>query len=212
MSNPAADAVVSITLPTGDKLVASPTLRTQSNACSAASRLQMQLAPWVASMTCQLAVLKLLKPLIVIVQRLPAPPPNAIEEFMEAAAEVQPCFAAATPAGVLPFVRELLCLSIQSLGCLRRNLQTIAQLSSAGAVTPAEVSSVVGSYQPITSLLELASGLFAIAGITVPHAPQLAPGLDTAALAQDDAIVAAFAATLQTLVDALGGCVWRERD
>jgi len=206
MPNPTTDTVVSIGLPTGAKLVAYPALKTQSVECSMASNLQMQLAPWLPSMTCQLAVLKLLKPLIDVVAGLPTPAPKSIEEFMKAAEDIQPCLLAASAPGLLPFLRNLLCLEIQSLQCLRRNLQTMAQLTSAGAVTTAEVSSVVSSYDPITGLLNLAACMFTIAGIAVPQAPQLAPGVDAAALAQDDNIVAGLIATPQTVVDALGGC------
>ena len=123
---PSPDTALSILLPTGEKLVASPTLKTQAPECSAASNLQMQLAPWIASMTCQLAMLKLIRPLVDVVGGLPTPAPKAIQEFMKAAAGIQPCLVAATPAGILPFLRQLLCFEIQSLGCLRQNLQTIA--------------------------------------------------------------------------------------
>ena len=122
--------------------------------------------------------------------------------------ELQPDFLAQTPAGILPFIRDLLCLEIQSLNCLRRNLQSMARLAAAepSAVAASEVQSVVDSYQPLVGLLELASGLFEIAGLAPPHGPALAAGIDPGSLAADQNTITTFIATLQTAVDGLGGC------
>jgi hypothetical protein len=99
MPKSAANTVVAIDLPTGGKLVASPTLHMQSAECSAAASLQGQIAPWIASMMCQLLILKLLKPLIEIVRGLPTPPVpvQPVVEFLKTAEELVPCMSVPTP-------------------------------------------------------------------------------------------------------------------
>ena len=130
MLNSVPSTVLAIGLPAGGKLVASASLRTQSAECSAAANLQVQIAPWIASISCQFLILRLLKPLIDIVRGLPSPTAEALQEFSKAAAELQPCLFAQTAAGVLPFIRDLLCLEIQSLNCLQHNLQSMTTLAA----------------------------------------------------------------------------------
>ena len=158
-------------------------------------------------MSCQFLILKLLRPLIDIVRALPNPPVAALQEFMKAAEELLPCFEAQTPAGVLPFVRDLLCLEIRSLTCLRRNLESMEKLAAAqpSAVTGSEVQAVIDSYQPMVGLLDAASGLFQIVGLNL-KAPPLMVGDDPSALAADQEIVGGFIDSLRTIVDGLGGC------
>jgi hypothetical protein len=103
MSNSVPSTVLAIGLPAGGKLVASASLRTQSPECSAAANLQMQLAPWIASISCQFMILRLLKPLIDIVRGLPSPPAEALQEFSKAAAELQSCLFAQTAARCFAF-------------------------------------------------------------------------------------------------------------
>jgi hypothetical protein len=208
MSNSVPSTVLAIGLPAGGKLIASASSRAQSPECSAAANLQMQIAPWIASISCQFLILRLLKPLIDIVRGLPSPPAEALQEFSKAAAELQPCLFAQTAAGVLPFIRDLLCLEIQSLNCLQRNLQSMATLAASepSAVAASDVKTVVDSYQPMVGLLKLASGLFEIAGLDSPQEPALAPGTDAKSLAADQDTLASFIVTLQTAADSLGGC------
>ncbi|HTS62083.1 MAG TPA: hypothetical protein VMH28_08655 [Candidatus Acidoferrales bacterium] len=159
-------------------------------------------------MSCQFAILKLLKPLIEIVRGLPTPPAQAIVEFLKNAEDLVPCMLAATPASVVPLVRGLLCLVIQNLACLRQNLHVVASLlaTGPGAVAASEVQSVLDSYQPIVGLLDLASGIFRLAGFAPPQAPQLAVGSDSAALHADQIAIANFIDELQVAADAMGGC------
>jgi hypothetical protein len=104
-----------------------------------------------------------------------------------------------TQASVLPFINELLCLEIKSLTCFLRNLE-----NAMGGLEPAR--GVLDSYPPIVATLSLAGELFQIAGLTPPQAPALGGGTDPASLRADKAAVAAFAASLQTVADGLGGC------
>ena len=130
-------------------------------------------------MSCQLQILRLLKPLIEIVKALPNPPVSAIQEFSKVAEGLVPCLLVPTPAGVLPFVSELLCLEIKSLTCFRHNLQAIAGLAATepSGVAVADIQNVIDSYQPIVGLRNLASGVFTIAGIAAPKRRHLHRGL-----------------------------------
>src|SRR5262245_22851530 len=122
----------SITLPDGNRLQASATPKTQPPECSAAVNLQMQIAPWLASVSCQFHILKLLKPLIDIVSALPNPSERALQEFSQAAEELVPCLLQ-TSTGVVAFLRGVLCLEIQSLTCLSRQLELLSAAAGAGA-------------------------------------------------------------------------------
>ena len=74
------------------------------------------------------------------------------------------------------------------------------------AVAASEVQSVIDSYQPIVGVLDLASGIFGMAGIKIPQPPQLLQGTDAASLTTDQSIVTGFIASLQAVVEVLGGC------
>ena len=207
MSKSESSAIPAIEVPIAGQLLGFANLKMQSTECSAATNLQTQIAPFIASMSCQLKVLKLLKPLIDVIHGLPNPPVHALQEFSMAANDLAPWLLLSTPLGVLPFVRDLLCLEIRSLNCLLRNLQTITALAAdPSAVAASEVQSVLDSYPPIIGILNLASGLFQLAGLTIPKAPTLAAGTDPDSLAADQSAVATFIAALQTAADALGGC------
>ena len=65
---------------------------------------------------------------------------------------------------------------------------------------------VLDSYLPIVGILSLASELFQLAGLTIPKAPILTGGIDPDSLTVDQSSVATFTATLETVVDVLGGC------
>jgi len=208
MSNSVPSTIRAVGLPGGGKLVASATLKTQSPACTAVTNLQAQIAPWLAAISCQFLILKLLKPLIQIVRALPGAAPSALQEFSQAAEDLVPCLLAPSPAGVLPFVRDLLCLEIESLNCLRLNLQSMAKLAAVepSAVSASDIQGVLDSYQPIVGLLELANALVGSVGIGSLQAPPLAAGTDADSLAADQETLAAFVATLQVAVDSIGGC------
>jgi hypothetical protein len=208
MSRSESGAIPAIGVPTGGQLLGFTNLKTQSAECSADTNLQTQIAPLIASMSCQFKILRLLKPLIEVIGGLPTPPVKAIQQFLEAAADLEPCLQIPTPAGVFPFVRDLLCLEIRSLNCFLRNLQAIATLASAApsAVAASEVRTVLDSYPPIVGILELAGGLFQLAGLSIPSAPTLAGATDPASLVADRSAVATFTAALQVAVDSFGGC------
>jgi hypothetical protein len=209
MSPSTASARPALSIPTGGQLLGFVSPPMQSTECASVTNLQVQIAPLIASLSCQLPILKLLKPLIDVIHGLPNPPVQALQEFSKAANDLAPCLFVPTPAGILPFLHDLLCLEIRSLHCFLRNLQ--AAISSAesdpSAVATAEVQNVIDSYAPIVGILNLASGMFQLAGLTIPTAPALAGGTDRRSLLADQSSVTAFTAALQTVADALGGCL-----
>ena len=201
-------AIPAVEVPTGGHFLGFADLKAQPAGCPADTNLLTQLAPWIASTSCQLKILNLLKPLIDVIHGLPNPPVKVLQEFSKAAADLAPCLQVPTPAGVLPFLKDLLCLEIRSLRCFMRNLEAITTLAGAVpiAVSAAEIRAVLDSYPPIVGILDLAGGLFQIAGLTIPKAPALAGGTEPDALLADQNAVADFTATLETVVNALGGC------
>ncbi|MEG9437135.1 hypothetical protein JAO29_13330 [Edaphobacter sp. HDX4] len=152
-----------------------------SSICAASADLERQVAPWLASTEPLLRVLALLKPLIEIVKTLPSAPPASLKEFARAAMALQPALLMNSPADAVPLVRDLLCLSLQSLTCLE-SLPPVEQARAA-----------IG----IQGVLDLGRSFFEIAGVPPIRLSVLS---DPAGLLADiDAVRAA--------VDALSGCV-----
>ncbi len=89
-----------------------------------------------------------------------------------------------------------------------RNMEAITTLAVAApiAVSASEIRAVLDSYPPIVGILDLAGGLFQIAGLTIPKAPALAGGTEPDTLIADQNVVADFTAALEILANALGGC------
>ena len=131
MSNSESSAISAIEVPAGGQLFGFADLKIRSTECSADTNLLTQVAPLIVSMSCQLKILKLLKPLIDVIHGLPNPPAQALLEFSEAADDLVPCLLVPTPLSVLPFLKGLLCLEIRSLKCLLRDLQAITTLAGA---------------------------------------------------------------------------------
>ena len=183
-----------LTLPGGGRLEGFPSLAAQTAACSAASNLLAQAAPLLAAMNCQSKMLNLLHPLIDIILALPNPPVPAIQNFAKAAADLEPCLMTTTPASLLPFIRDLICLEIRVLTCFLNNLK-------AAQSRPRRLRAVLSSYAPSVNPLNLAASVFAAAGLQLPKPPELSGDV-----AADTAAVKTFIATLHSVVDALGCC------
>jgi hypothetical protein len=168
-------------LPTGGTL---PAFLSQgaSGDCAAASSLLQQAAPLLASMECEVKILKLLKPLIDVIANLPSPPAAAVQAFAKAAVDLAPCLLVPTPASMIPFVRDLLCLVQHSLKCLLEQAQSQPVATDATA--------------PLQAILNLAGPFFVLAGVSLV---QLSLPTTVQSLRND-------IATLQAVTDALGGC------
>jgi hypothetical protein len=150
--------------------------------CVLTADLQRQTAAWLASTECLLKILALVKPLIDVIEHLPTPLPSTLQEFAKAAADLRPCLLIGTTAGALPLVRDLLCLSLQSLECLSDRPRP-----------PSELARAAGGIQGV---LDLGRPFFAVAGV----APiRLSVLTDPSALPSDSK-------ALQSAVAALGGC------
>jgi len=202
MSN-SSNPIPAIQLPTGGQLLGFAIPHPPSSECSAITNLQTQVNPLIVSMTCQFKILKLIKPLIDVIQGLPTPPVKALEEFSEAAVALAPCLLITTPSSVLPFVHDLLCVEIRSLRCLLRNLQGV--IAGAGA-NPTLGRSALDSYPPIVETLKLATELFHIAGLTVPEAPILGAGIDDDSLIADQNAILNFTTALQSVAETISPC------
>ena len=171
-----------VQLPTGATLHPIVAAGTASTGCGMTADLQRQTAPWLASAECVLKILALLKPLIDLINQLPSPSPSSLQAFDKAAIDLAPCFLMGTPAGAIPLVRDLLCLSGRSLECLRDQSASASDVSRAAA--------------GVQGVLDLGGPFFSRAGVTPFRLSVLS---DPGALDSD-------ISALRSTADALGGC------
>ncbi len=219
-----------VTLPTGGALSSfSDISKGIPTDCAMTFSLMLQIAPMLAATECLLKVLKLLKPLIEVIKGLPFPSPSVIEEFIKAATDLVPCLLVPTPASIIPFIRDLLCLIIKALKCFLGQMKTILAVMSglslqlqsalsAGNTTlansiqcaqqnaAAQAAHLTKSIEPIGVLLDLAGSLMGLAGVKPITLPSLAPGADLQALESFVQTIQGVVGTMQVVVDALGGC------
>jgi hypothetical protein len=218
-----------VTLPSGGTLTALHDIgKSVPNDCSLTFSLMLQIMPLMASMECLLKVLKLLKPLSDAVTSFP-PTPKLIKEIVQAVADLAPCFLMVTPAGMIPFVRDVLCLILALLRCLIGQLKTlnellggltlqIADAEKAGNRALAEslkcarenglieMQHLMNGFGPVSTILDLMSPFMSIAGVGAIKLPAL--GNDTSAAATTKMLdtLQQVVDTIQSVVDALGGC------
>lgn len=179
---PEQKATETVHLPTGTTLhpITGGTGANGSSVCATTADLQRQAAPWLASAECLMRVLALLKPLIDMVKTLPSASPSSLQQFAKAAADLQPFLLMNTPAQAIPLVKDLLCLSLQSLMCL----QSAAPADQARAA--------IG----IQGVLDLGRVFFEIAGV---------PPIRLSVLSNPAGLSSDITA-IQATVAALGGC------
>lgn len=226
---PAASGL-SVQLPTGGSLQAFADIsKGIPTDCSMTFSLMLQIAPFLASIQCLLNILKLLKPLIDIIKGLPVPPVAALEEFGEAAIALAPCLLIPTPAIIIPFVLDLLCLILKVLECFLSQMKSlinilgplslqltaaqesgnsdlIATLQCAQQNAQTQAGQIMNSLGPVGVLLDLAGSLFGIAGVPSISLPALGSGTDVAALNTVVNSIQTVVTTIQTVVNDLGGC------
>lgn len=158
--------------------------------CSYALSLSLQIAPFLMAIECPVKVLKLVEPLKDIIEGLPVPPVEPIAKFVEAAGELVGCFAAFTPLGLGPFLKDLLFLIIKFLKCVIGALETVLASLSGLALKIGEAEALgndelkkllecarenaMTSSQtlqdglgPVMNLLDLVKPLLEIAGVPV---------------------------------------------
>jgi len=221
-----------INLPTGGTISAfSDMSKGIPNDCAMTFSLMLQIAPFLASTECLLKLLGLIGPLIETIKAIPDPIKLAqtVPKFLEAAEKVMPCVAVVTGLGVIPFLRDLLCLIIKALKCFVSQMTTLLgimsglslQLALAQETNDADLLDSVkceqenaqlqaehltGSIEPIGKILELAGTLFGIAGKEPIKLPQIGSGSDLESLKQLVQTMQGVIGTLQIAADALGGC------
>jgi hypothetical protein len=221
---------LSIQLPTGGSLQAFADIsKGIPTDCSMTFSLMLQIAPFMASIQCLLNVLKLLKPLIDVIQGLPMPPVSALQEFAQAAEALAPCLLIPTPVVMIPFILDLLCLILKVLNCFlgqmkslinilgplnlqlsaaqqSGNSELIATLTCAQANAQTQASQIMNSLGPVGALLGVAGPLFSIAGVPAITLPALGSATDVAALTSVVNTMETVVGTIQSIVDGLGGC------
>jgi hypothetical protein len=201
--------------------------------CSMTFNLMLQLAPFLAAIECPLKILKLLKPLIEIVNSLPGTPPvKAIKEFGEAAADLtESCILkiAVPELAIIPFIQDLLCLILKVLRCFRSQMKSllaimgpltlqlqtaqadvndelVATIQCAQQNAQTQATQLMNSLGPVGVLLDLAGPLFGIAGVQAIQLPALGSATDLNALRSVVKSIQSVEATIQIAADALGGC------
>ena len=160
------------------------------NDCSMNFNLMIQIAPLLAALECPMKILKLLKPLIDIVKAVPSLDPIKIGEampaFVDAAAEVAPCFVALAQVPIM--VMDLLRLIRSVLNCLLGQLETLRNLMNGLALrfgeaegnpdllatlecsqknAMAQAQALTSSIDPIAGVLALVSTIASIAGMNL---------------------------------------------
>jgi hypothetical protein len=220
-----------VTLPTGGSIKALSDLsKGFPTDCGMTINLMLQIAPLLASMECLLKILKLIKPLIDVINGLPVPPVKALLDFGKAAEELVPCLLVPTPLSILPFLKDLLCLILKALKCFLSQMKTLigflsgiklslqaaqadnnselmASLQCAQDNAMTQAQGLSQSLDPIFTVLQLMSAIFAIAGKQPPQLPTLgAPPVDVEGLNTLVQSIQGVVGTLQVIADALGGC------
>lgn len=218
-----------VTLPSGGTLTALHDLgKSIPNDCTLTFSLMLQIMPLMASMECLLKVLKLLKPLSDAVTS-PPPTPKLVKEIVQAVADLAPCFLMVTPAGMIPFVRDILCLVLALLRCLIGQMKTlndllggltlqIADAEKAGNRALAEslkcakdnglieMQHLMNGFGPVGVVLDLMSPMMSIAGVGAIKLPALGNDASTAAVDKMLDTLQQTVDTIQSVVDTLGGC------
>lgn len=219
-----------ITLPSGGNIQALHDLgKSIPTDCSLSFSLMLQIMPLLASMECVIKILKLIKPLSDIVTNLPVPPVKAVKEFGEAVADLAPCFLSITPAGMIPFVRDILCLILALLRCLIGQLRTVANvmegltlnlkaaedsgnkdlaatIKCAQENSAASLQHLMNGFGPIGAVLELMGPFMAIAGVDAIKLPAMGDAEDAEGVNSTIETLLGVVDTIQPICDALGGC------
>lgn len=220
---------LSVTLPSGAALTSlSNAGQNIPNDCSLTFSLMLQIAPLLGSMECVLKILKLVKPISDAVTNFP-PTPAIVKEVAEAAADLAPCFAMLTPAGMIPFVRDILCLVLKVLSCIIGQLKTALsfmeglsiKLSAAQEVGDSDlieslecaqenvltsIGHLMQGIEPVKAILDLAGPFMSIAGVGGITLPALGNAESTEAVSDAITTLEDVVNTVQQIVDSLGGC------
>jgi hypothetical protein len=199
--------------------------------CALTFSLFLQIAPFLASIECLVKVLKLVQTVVDVVKsvKLPTDLISAIPKIVKAAEPVINCALSFTPAGIIPFIKDLLCLILKALHCFRTqlksvvvilrdlenainaaqasgNLELLGSLECAQNNANTQAQHMMASLEALGVVLDLAGDLMQIAGIAPIKLPTAGAQTDLNALNDLLKAVQGVEATLQTVTDLLGGC------
>lgn len=209
-------------LPTGGSLKAfTDASKAIPTDCALNANLLLQLAPLLAALDCPMKILKTIQGLMEVLTSLPNV--TKIPAFVAQVAEdLGPCFLAITPAGMLPFVIDLLRLIRSVLNCLLGQLQTLHDLMDGLALrlgeaegnpellatikcaqdnAAAQSGALVSSMDPIAGVIALVKPFAKIAQVDLDISLEASPSPEGA-----DALEPVIA-TLQAAVDAIDAIV-----
>lgn len=217
-----------ISLPTGGSIKAINDLsKAIPTDCSLTFSLMVQLAPLLASMECLLKILKLLKPLVEVVNNLPTPPVKAVQEFAKAAVDLVPCFL--IPSNLFPFIRDILCLILKVLNCLIGQMKTLLgvmqglqldldaarnagnfeleqALQCAQENAAASAEAMTNAIEPIGVILDLIGPMMGFVGQQPIQIDPIGSASDAESLSAAIQSLQGVQGTIQIVADALGGC------
>jgi hypothetical protein len=199
--------------------------------CAMTFSLLLQIGPFLGATECLVKVLKLVQTVVDVLKSISSPFDlvSAIPKIIKAAEPVVECALSFTPAGLIPFIKDLLCLILKVLNCLVGQLKSIrrilsqtlvqiqiaqdagndellASLQCAQANAATQAAHLTASLQAVGIILDLAGDLMQIVGIQPIKLPTLGSSADVSAL---DAAIKALQevqGTIQIAVDVLGGC------
>lgn len=196
--------------------------------CSLNVSLMLQLGPILANLECFIRVLKLIKPLIDVIKGLPFPPVKAIADFGEAATDVVECIVKfTTPAGMIPFVRDILCLIIRALSCMLDQMNSLLAVMTKLSISfdaadgnaveqelikcaqdnaQRSANAQLQAVEPVMVILEIASPILEIAQVGPIEIPTLEGVEGVEQMQTFVSTMEGFVDTLQLLADGLGGC------
>ena len=140
-----------------------------------------------------------------------------------------PCVAVVTGLGIIPFIKDLLCLIIKALNCFLGQMKTLLgvmrglqlQLASAQALGDTEsmdliqceqqnaqemAANMTKSIEPIGVILDLAKTIFDIAGMEPISLPSPGSQTDVDSLEAMVKSIQGVVGTLTIASEALGGC------
>lgn len=226
---------VQITLPTGGSIKGLVDARNGiPDDCALSFSLVLPLLTFLGNFECLFKVLKLIEPLIDVVKSL-GPPPDPIKlgesipKFLAAAKDLVPCLLVPTPAAMIPFVRDILCLIIKLLSCIVGQLKSIMnvmgglaiQIQSAEAAGNADLMAALAcaqtnaqisaqntftSLEPILVILSLAEPFLGIAGVDPIKTPALASPEDLESMQEVVNTLDELVKTLKLASEIVGGC------
>lgn len=196
--------------------------------CTLNASLLLQLGPYLANLECFIRVLKLLKPLIEVINGLPFPPVKAIKDFGEAAVDVVECITSlTTPAGLGLFIRDILCLIIRILNCLIDQMQSLlavmgslslqftaaegnpalqANLACAQDNAQKSANSALQSVEPVMLILEMVGPLMEVAQVGPIEIPSFGDVEGVEQMEQFVDTLGGLVETLELAAEVVGGC------